>query len=62
MKGLYPNRNWGLIKFNAKVWSKVQPGSAEVHVRDSGSGLDEFHDPEISGSPRGVMGVHDSGV
>ena len=46
-----------MLKFG-EVWQ----GSAEVHVRDSGLGLDEFHDPEISGKPRGVMGEHDSGV
>jgi len=50
------------VKVQSEVQSEVWRGSAKVCVRDSGSGLDEFHDPEISGSPRGVMGVHDSGV
>jgi len=57
----------------SKVWSevlsKVQLKFGKVQlkfvtgcVRDSGLGLDEFHDPEISGRPRGVMGAHDRGT
>ena len=39
----------------SEVWLKFIRGC----VWDSGSGLDEFCDPEISGRPRGAMGVCD---
>ena len=50
-----------MIKSNAKVWlkfSKVQLMFIGVCVRDSGLRLDEFHDLEISGRSRVMMGVH----